>query len=99
AACTLLAAHGQAAPSTRYPTAIIFDAGAALRRSIVMPMNAHTHIALQSSYGDFDSAFRKRLPALEKAMIDQGLHPSDFVIAKDLAQNPRLPIAYRPNGN
>jgi hypothetical protein len=64
-----------------------------------MPMNAHTHIVLQSSYGDFDSAFRKRLPALEKAMIDQGLHPSDFVIAKDLAQNPRLPIAYRPNGN
>jgi hypothetical protein len=57
------------------------------------------HIKLQSSYGDFDPAFCKELPALEKAMIDQGLNPSAFVIAKDLAHNPRLPIAYRPDGN
>jgi hypothetical protein len=64
-----------------------------------MLMNAHSHITLQSSYGDFDPAFRKRLPALEQAMLAQGLHPADFVIAKDLAQNPRLPIVYRPDGN
>ena len=57
------------------------------------------HIKLQSSYGDFDSAFVKQLPALEKAMIDQGLDPSAFVIAKNLAQQPRLPIAFRPDGN
>ena len=56
------------------------------------------HIKLQSSYGDFDPAFVQQLPALEKAMIDQGLQPSDFVIAKDEARGPRLPIAYRPGG-
>jgi hypothetical protein len=56
------------------------------------------HIKLQSSYGDFDPAFVQQLPALEKAMIDQGLQPSDFVIAKDETRGPRLPIAYRPGG-
>jgi hypothetical protein len=38
------------------------------------------------------------LPALEKAVIDHGLQPSDFVIAKDEARGPRLPLAYRPEG-
>lgn len=55
-------------------------------------------IKLQSSYGDFDTAFVKELPALEKAMIDEGLNPSAFVIAKNLAQIPHLPIAFRPDG-
>jgi hypothetical protein len=57
------------------------------------------HIKLQSSYGDFDPAFVKELPALEKAMIDEGLNPSAFVIAKNLAQISHLPIAFRPDGN
>jgi hypothetical protein len=61
-------------------------------------MTAH-HIKLQSSHGDFDPAFVKELPALEKAMIDHGIDPSNFVIAKDTASGPRLPIAYRPDGN
>jgi hypothetical protein len=57
------------------------------------------HIKLQSSYGDFDPVFIKELPALEKAMIDHGIDPSGFVIAKDQAQLTRLPIYYRPDGN
>jgi hypothetical protein len=57
------------------------------------------HIKLQSSCGDFDPAFVKELSALEKAMIDEGLNPSAFVIAKNLAQIPHLPIAFRPDGN
>jgi hypothetical protein len=69
----------------------------AFRGSIAQPMTAP--IKLQSSYGDFDPAFVKQLPAMEKAMIDQGLDPSAFVIAKNLAQQPRLPIAFRPDGN
>jgi len=56
----------------------------------------HAHIKLQSSYGSFDPLFVKDLPPLERAMIDQGI---DFVIAKDLAHNPQLPIYYRPDGN
>jgi hypothetical protein len=57
------------------------------------------HIKLQSSYGNFDSGFRKQLQALEKAMIDQGLDPAAFVISKDAARVPRLPIAFRPTGH
>ena len=57
------------------------------------------HIKLQSSYGDFDPAFVKQLPALEKAMVEHGINPSAFVIAKDQAQLTLLPIAYRPDGN
>jgi hypothetical protein len=56
------------------------------------------HIKLQTSFGSFDPAFLKELPVLEKAMINQGLHPSDFVIAKDEARGPRLPLVYRPDG-
>ncbi len=59
-----------------------------------------THrIKLQSSCGDFDPKFVKALPALEKAMIAHGVDPADFVIAKDWAAGPRLPIYYRPDGN
>jgi len=58
-----------------------------------------THIRLQSSCGDFSDAFVKRLPALEKAMIEQGLDPSDFVIAKDPSHRPLLPYVFRMTGN
>lgn len=61
-------------------------------------MTAH-HIKLQSSYGDFSAEFVKELPALEKAMTDHGIDPANFVISKDLASGPRLPIYYRPDGN
>jgi hypothetical protein len=61
-------------------------------------MSAH-HITLQSSVGDFDPAFVKRLPALEKAMRDHELDPSAFVIARNLARSPHLPIFNRPDGN
>lgn len=65
-------------------------------RTTGRPMTGH--IKLQGSYGDFDPAFIKQLPALEKAMIDQGLHLSDFVFAKTEARGPRLPIVDRPDG-
>jgi hypothetical protein len=61
-------------------------------------MTAH-HIKLQSSYGDFSGEFVKQLPAPEKAMTDHGIDPANFVIAKDLAGGPRVPIGYRPDGN
>lgn len=61
-------------------------------------MVAH-HIKLQSSVGDFDDAFIKRLPALEAAMKERGLDPGDFIIARNLAQSPHLPVAFRPDGN
>jgi hypothetical protein len=57
------------------------------------------HIKLQSSCGSFDPKFVKALPALEKAMTGHGVDPSDFIIAKDWATGPRLPIYYRPDGN
>jgi hypothetical protein len=59
-----------------------------------------THrIKLQTSCGDFDPKFVKALPALEKAMTAHGVDPADFVISKDWAAGPRLPIFYRPDGN
>ena len=61
-------------------------------------MTAH-HIKLQSSVGDFSPEFVKALPALEKAMREHGLDAADFVIARNLAQGPHLPIFYRPDGN
>ena len=57
------------------------------------------HIKLQSSVGDFGEAFLQRLPALERAMIDHGIDPAAFVIARNLAQSPHLPVAYQPDGN
>jgi hypothetical protein len=40
-------------------------------------------IKLQSSAGDFDDSFLKRLPEVEEAMGAHGLDPAQFVIAKD----------------
>lgn len=57
------------------------------------------HIALQSSIGDFDATFRAELPALEQAMIAHNISPGDFIISKDAAPGPMLPIVYRPGGN
>lgn len=59
----------------------------------------HGHIKLQVPVGDFDPAFIKQLPALERAMVAEGLDPAAFVIAKDRAQAPALPLAYRPDGH
>jgi hypothetical protein len=59
-----------------------------------------THrIKLQTSCGAFDPKFIKALPALETAMVAHGVEPGDFIIAKDYAAGPRLPIVYRPDGN
>jgi hypothetical protein len=44
------------------------------------------HIGLQAILTPFDDSFVKFLPVVEKAMIDHGLNPSDFVIAKDNTQ-------------
>lgn len=57
------------------------------------------HIKLQSTVGDFSPDFVKALPALEKAMTDHGIDPSNFVIAKDQARVTSLPIAFRPDGD
>lgn len=57
------------------------------------------HVTLQSSVGDFDEGFLKRVPALEQAMIDHDIDPAAFVIARNLSQGPSLPVAYRPDGN
>jgi hypothetical protein len=40
-------------------------------------------IKLQTSVGEFDESFMRKIPLVEKAMIDHGLDPSIFVIAKD----------------
>jgi hypothetical protein len=43
-------------------------------------------ITLQSTIqGGFSAEFMRRLPALERAMIAQGLEPASFVISKDPA--------------
>jgi hypothetical protein len=42
-------------------------------------------IKLQSTIGGFDESFLQKLPLVEKAMIDHGLDPSQFVISKDLS--------------
>jgi len=56
------------------------------------------HMRLQSSCGDFSREFMKELPAVEKAMVAHGLDPACFIIAKDWARTPLLPIAFRPDG-
>ncbi|HEX9469672.1 MAG TPA: hypothetical protein VF957_09025 [Bradyrhizobium sp.] len=43
-------------------------------------------IRLQTTVTPFDDSFVKFLPVVEKAMIDHGLDPSDFIIAKDSTQ-------------
>ena len=49
-------------------------------------------IILQSSVGGFSDEFRRRLPAVERAMIEHGLEPSQFVISKDVATTPTAPV-------
>jgi hypothetical protein len=49
-------------------------------------------IKLQSTVGGFEPGFLRRLPALERAMIAQGLEPSSFVISKDRATPPTMPL-------
>jgi hypothetical protein len=51
-------------------------------------------ITLQSTVGGFSPQFMRKLPDLEKAMIAQGLEPSEFVIAKDIAST-ALPLGVR----
>jgi hypothetical protein len=60
--------------------------GAAFAFEAVMP------ITLQSTVGGFSPDFLRRLPALERAMISQGLEPSTFVISKDRAAPPAFPL-------
>ena len=52
-------------------------------------------IILQSSVGGFSDEFMRKLPSVERAMIDRGLDPSDFVIAKDRAM-PSVPFGTGP---
>jgi hypothetical protein len=40
-------------------------------------------IKLQTSVGEFDESFMRKLPLLENAMIAHGLDPSIFIISKD----------------
>jgi hypothetical protein len=40
-------------------------------------------IKLQSSVGPFDESFLQKLPLVEQAMLNHGLDPALFVIAKD----------------
>jgi len=51
-------------------------------------------ITLQSTVGGFSPAFMRRLPDVEKAMVGQGLEPSEFVISKDIAST-ALPLGVR----
>jgi hypothetical protein len=49
-------------------------------------------ITLQSTVGRFSAEFRRRLPALEQAMVAHGLEPSQFVISKDRATPATVPM-------
>src|SRR5258708_20158451 len=49
-------------------------------------------ITLQSTVGGFSAEFMRTLPLLEQAMVAHGLEPSGFVISKDRATPPTLPI-------
>jgi hypothetical protein len=64
-------------------------------RQILRPINikeaAAVAIILQSSVGGFSDEFMRKLPAVERAMIERGLDPSDFVISKDRA-SPSVPF-------
>jgi hypothetical protein len=63
-------------------------AGAGIRSRLAMP------ITLQSTVGGFSPEFMRKLLDLEKAMLVQGLEPSEFVISKDLAST-ALPLGAR----
>jgi hypothetical protein len=49
-------------------------------------------IILQSTVGGFSAEFMRRLPSVERAMIEHGLEPSQFVISKDVATTPTAPV-------
>ena len=49
-------------------------------------------ITLQSTVGGFSAEFMHKLPDVEQAMIAHGLEPSQFVISKDRATPPTLPV-------
>jgi hypothetical protein len=49
-------------------------------------------IALQSTVGGFSAEFLRWLPDVERAMIARGLEPSQFVISKDRAAPPMVPL-------
>ncbi len=49
-------------------------------------------ITLQSTVGGFSAEFMRKLPLVEQAMIAHGLEPSQFVISKDRATPPTVPI-------
>jgi len=49
-------------------------------------------ITLQSTVGGFSAEFMRRLPKLEQAMIANGLDPAEFVISKDRATPPTVPL-------
>jgi hypothetical protein len=52
-------------------------------------------IILQSSVGGFSDEFMRKLPLVERAMVERGLDPSDFVISKDRAA-PSVPFGTGP---
>jgi hypothetical protein len=45
-------------------------------------------ITLQSSVGGFSREFMRKLPLVERAMVEHGLEPDAFVISKDTATTP-----------
>jgi hypothetical protein len=49
-------------------------------------------ITLQSTVGGFTPEFMRKLPLVEQAMIAHGLEPSEFVISKDRATPPTVPL-------
>jgi hypothetical protein len=49
-------------------------------------------IRLQSTVGGFAAKFMRSLPRLEADMRAHGLEPSDFVISKDRAGPPAVPM-------
>ena len=49
-------------------------------------------ITLQSTVGGFSAEFMRKLPLVEQAMIAHGLEPARFVISKDRATPPTVPI-------
>ena len=49
-------------------------------------------ITLQSTVGGFSAEFMRKLPQVEQAMIAHGLEPAEFVISKDRAAPPAMPL-------
>jgi hypothetical protein len=49
-------------------------------------------ITLQSTVGGFTPEFMRKLPLVEQAMVAHGLEPAQFVISKDRATLPTVPL-------